>query len=204
MPGSNLWQDNDCTRWRAAFDSYPEVIAAQGSDKLSNLDNWYLKTLPATLKERDEPFMTLDDLEGVMAWKMSRGVWRERNRVLVSGNNPTSVEDTSRKAFAAAPDPREPIKILSGLAGVGAATASAVMAAYMPSHYPFFDELVALQIPALGPVVFTLKYYLAYAEALRERAQQLSEACGQKWTPQDLSQALWAVSGGKIAHPELR
>lgn len=199
-----LWLDDDCSKWRAALDSYGQVIAAQGSEKLTNLDNWYSSTLPRTLAEREEPFLALDELEGVTAWKMSRGVWRERNRLLVSGNKAETVIEAGRKAFALSPDPKQPIKILSELAGVGAATASAVMAAYAPQIYPFFDELVALQIPGLGPVAFTLKYYLAYAEALRERAKQLSEHCGEEWTSQAISQALWSHSGGKIAHPELR
>jgi hypothetical protein len=201
---SGLWQDKDCSKWKDALESYDEVIAAQGSDKLTNLDTWYSSTLPQTLAEREEPFLALDELEGVTAWKMSRGVWRERNRLLVSGNDPQAVIEASRKAFASSPDPKQPIKILSDLAGVGAATASAVMAAYAPDVYPFFDELVANQIPGLGPVAFTLKYYLDYARALRERAAQLSEQCEEQWTPQMLSQALWANSGGKIAHPELR
>jgi hypothetical protein len=196
----NLWKSSECAPWHAALDNYPAVIAAQGSERLTRLDKWYLYELPPLIKARPEPYITLDELKEVTSWKMARGVWRERNRWLVSGNAPEAVEEASCKAFAAAPDPRKPINTLSTLAGVGPATASAVMAAYAPETYPFFDELVAHRIPGLGPVDFTLKYYVAYAEALRERATQLTATCPHRpWTPHDLSQALWSASGGKAA-----
>ena len=67
------------------------------------------------------------------------------------------------------------------------------MAAFAPETYPFFDELVAGQVPALGPVKWTLGYYGKYAAALRERAAAL----GGEWTPATVAQALWAQWGGK-------
>jgi hypothetical protein len=83
---------------------------------------------------------------------------------------------------------------LATLAGVGPATASAIVAASAPERYPFFDELVAGQIPALGKVAWTLGYYVRYAEALRERARGLAG----EWTPVLLERALWAHVGGKV------
>lgn len=199
MSISNLWDGDDCERWQEALDNYPEVIAAQGSDRLAGLDRWYDEELPQLVRARDEPLVTLEELQQVAAWKMTRGVWRERNRQLIAGNPPEVIKETSRKAFAASPDPRKPITLLSELAGVGPATASAVMAAYAPEVYPFFDELVAGQIGGLGPVAFTAKYYAAYAEALRARAGRLSAECGRTWTPHGVAQALWANSGGKAS-----
>ena len=79
------------------------------------------------------------------------------------------------------------------LAGVGPATASAVTAAVAPELYPFFDELVAAQVPGLGKVAWTLSYYGRYAAALRERA----DALGAPWTPVMVERALWSSVGGK-------
>ncbi len=127
-------------------------------------------------------------------------MWRERNRQLVRGNPSAKVKQTAQEAFAAVPDPRKPVDILSTLAGVGPATSSAVLACYAPEIYPFFDELVAAQIPQLGKVAFTATYYQRYAAALRERAARLSAQCAHRaWTAHDVSQALWAASGGKAA-----
>lgn len=198
MKTMNIWNEQDCAHWHTALDSYPQVITAQGSERLARLDGWYSYELPALLAARHEPYVTLEELERITAWKMLRGVWRERNRLLVKSNPSEQVMSLSRKAFAEVPDPRKPISTLSALAGVGPATASAVMAAYAPQVYPFFDELVSAQIPGLGPVDFSAKYYVAYAEKLRERAEQLSAACAHHpWNVQDVAQALWANSGGK-------
>jgi hypothetical protein len=167
-----IWDRDDCNLWLEMLESYPEVIAAQGSERLVELDDWYRNKLPGVLSARAEAHITLEELQRVAAWKMTRGVWRERNRQLIGGNPPADVEEAGRKAFAASPDPRKPISVL---------------------------DLIAAQIPGLGPVAFTARYYVAYAEALRERASRLTELCERKWTPHDVGQALWAASGGKVA-----
>ncbi len=195
----NLWTTKSCVNWHSALDLYPAVVEQQGVRGLQQVDNWYRTEFPVLLQAREPAFMTHEELEQVTRWKMLRGVWRERNRLLVAGNDRREVEQASREACAAVPDPRQPILVLSRLAGVGPATASGVLAAFRPDIYPFFDELVAAQIPDLGPASFTAPYYLRYAARLCERADKLNKACThQQWTAQDLSQALWAASGGKV------
>ncbi|MBI4790381.1 MAG: hypothetical protein HY782_25400 [Chloroflexi bacterium] len=197
-----LWRNEKCDEWHSALERYSAVIQAQQVRGLPELDIWYRNELPALISTRKPAYITRDELERATVWKMKRGVWRERNRMLVIGNDPALVKQTSQECFAAVPDVRRPITILSALAGVGPATASAVLAGHSPNVYPFFDELVAQQIPGLGAVAFTAAYYQRYAAALRERAAKLNSQCKhQEWTAHDLSQALWANSGGKIAQP---
>ncbi len=197
----NLWSRHNCDEWHQAINRYPAIVEQQGVRSLVEADLWYRVEFPSRLKQREPLYITHQELEQVTRWKMLRGVWRERNRLLVAGNKPREVERSSREAFAAAPDPRQPIAILSNLAGVGPATASAVLAAARPDLYPFFDELVAAQIPDLGPVSFTPAYYHRYAAQLRERSEQLNQVCGHEvWTAHQMSQALWAASGGKRAN----
>ena len=164
MPtGKNIegaWQEDDCAIWQGWLGGYEGAIAALDNEKLSNLDRWFREELPGRIIERVPPCIYHDDLIGIAAWKMHRGVWRERNRQLVASNAPERVEEISREAFAAVPDPRKPVALLSTLAGVGPATASAALAAYAPHLYPFFDEVVAAMMPALGSVAFTLPCYL--------------------------------------------
>ncbi len=197
----NLWASNKCEDWHAALDRYADVIEMQHVNGLVELDDWYRSELPKLIVKRSPAYITREEWEQVTKWKMKRGVWRERNRLLVRGNAPELVKRTSMEAFAAIPDPRKPVDLLSNLAGVGPATSSAVLASITPEVYPFFDELVAVQIPKLGKVAFTASYYQRYAEQLRERTERLNKKCGhRKWTAQVMSQALWSASGGKAVH----
>lgn len=194
----NLWASNKCADWHSVFERYADVIQAQRVNGLFELDAWYRNELPSIIAARSRAYITLGELEQVIKWKMKRGVWRERNRLLVLSNLSALVKKTSQDAFALIPDPRKPVDLLSQLAGVGPATASGVLACVAPNIYPFFDELVAAQIPGLGKVAFTTTYYQRYAEELRKRAGRLNGKCvHHEWTAHETSQALWANSGGK-------
>jgi hypothetical protein len=192
---TDLWNSNSDRPWRAALDRYDDVVAAQDVSRLVELDRWYHGELPALVRARTPRHVMLDELAQLTEWKMKRGEWRARNLVLVKGNTPDEVVSTSTAALAAIPHPTKPISTLATLHGVGPATASAVAAAVAPDTYPFFDELVAAQVPALGEVKWTLGYYGKYAAQLRARAAAL----GGDWTAAMVERALWANSGGKAA-----
>ena len=105
------------------------------------------------------------------------------------------VVNASRSAAEQIPHPTKPVTALVALKGVGAATASALLAVMAPTVYPFFDEDVAAQVPMLGPVAWTNGYYAKYATALRERSAQLSALFGRAFTPVMVERALWAARG---------
>lgn len=188
-----LWNTAVAPVWQAALARYDEVIDRQGVAKLPDRERWYRDELPGLIAARRPRHVTLPELIRVTEWKMSRGKWRAPNLVLVKGNDAGLVKELSGSALAKAPHPTAPIRELAELAGVGPATASAVAAAAEPGLYPFFDELVAGQIPGLGKVAFTLSYYARYADALRERAARL----GGGWSAGMVERALWAQVGGK-------
>jgi hypothetical protein len=197
---SSLWSSDDAHAWRAAYDAYESLVEAQGVARLPELDRWYRDDLPAAIAGRPAPHVTHDELVRTTEWKMARGVWRGRNLALVRGNPAELVEATSAEGLAAIPDPRAPIAALARLAGVGPATASAIAAAAAPDIYPFFDELVAAQVPGLGAVAFTPAFYAKYASAIRERAAAL----GGRWTPVMAERALWSHVGGKSGTKQAR
>lgn len=197
---ATLWASDSADEWRAALDSYEAVVERQGVKPLPELDRWYRHDLPGLVAARRPAHVTHGELVRVTEWKMARGIWRARNLALVRGNPPETVERTSTAALAAIPDSRAPIAALSELAGVGPATASAIASAAAPEVYPFFDELVAAQVPGLGEVAFTPVYYAKYAAALRDRAGRL----GAPWTPSAVERALWAHVGGKAGTRKAR
>ena len=188
-----LWASTSARDWRAALDRYTEVVNAQGVAPLPELDRWYRGELPGLIAERRPAHVTLPELVRLTEWKMARGVWRAPNLVLVRSNPPADVVRTSTAALAAVPNVTTPIATLAKLKGVGPATASAAASAFAPEVYPFFDELVAAQVPSLGAVAWTLAFYARYADAIRARAAQLEGT----WTPSMVERALWANSGGK-------
>ena len=190
---NEIWVDDDPDSWWAALRTYDRVIVSQDSKRLPALDHWYRLELPATIQSRQPSFLKHEELVKLTEWKMARGVWRQRNLILVRSNAPDLVEKTSQDALSSIPDAKRPISILSRLSGVGPATASAVAAAAAPDIYPFFDDLVAAQIDGVGKIAFTRAFYGRYSEAIRDRAGRL----GAGWTPAMVEQALWANAGGK-------
>ncbi|MEO8140382.1 MAG: hypothetical protein ABI742_12090 [Gemmatimonadota bacterium] len=189
-----LWSSTNLAQWRSALASYDKVIASQEIEKLPDRDRWYRTELPGLIAARRPRHVTLPELVKLVEWKMTRGKFRARNLVLVKRNSAESVKGASTAGLSLVPHPTAPISKVAELEGVGPATASAVVSAAEPGLYPFFDELVAEQIPGLGPVAFTLGYYARYAEQIRARAKRL----GGRWTPVMVERALWANSGGKV------
>jgi len=197
---ASLWLNTSLAAWRGALQSYEDVVTRQGVAKLAELDEWYRGELPGAIAKRRARHVTLPELVKLTEWKMARGVWRAPNLVLVKGNAADAVKETSAEALASAPHPTAPIATMAKLDGVGPATASALAAAAERSIYPFFDEIVAAQVPGLGPVKWTLGYYAKYAETLRDRARTL----GGDWTPVMVERAVWASLGGKAGAAALR
>lgn len=190
---TDLWVSSARSEWRNALARYDHVVTAQGVARLAELDTWNRNELPDIIASRRTPHVTRDELVRLTEWKMARGVWRAPNLILVRSNAPDAVVEVSTQALASIPHPSAPIVVLATLAGVGPATASAVAAAAAPGTYPFFDELVAAQVPQLGKIAWTLGFYARYADAIRARAAAL----GDDWTPVMVERALWAHVGGK-------
>ncbi|HEY0928542.1 MAG TPA: hypothetical protein VGE27_01380 [Gemmatimonas sp.] len=183
-----LWTVSDNVTWRAALDAYPAVIAQQSPPRLVELDTWYRQTLTSDVQARSPRLVTHEELVRLTEWKMTRGVWRGPNLTLVRSNTPDAVERAGRLAAEHIAQLTKAIGAYTALAGVGPATASAVLALVAPDRYPFFDEIVAAQVDGLGPVAWSTSYYRRYAAALVERATQL----GAGWDAVMVERALWA------------
>ena len=194
----SLFEEGACGPWKEALEGYSEAVSHRAVSRLDDLDHWYHGELPRLLAERVPPQMFSSELVRVTEWKMKRGLFRGRNLFLVKSNDPDVVARTTAEAFALVPHLRKPVSRICDLAGVGPATASAVLAALRPDLYPFFDEAVAEAIPGLGKAAFTLVYYEKYQGRLRDRARELSVVCTDvAWTAHLVGVALWAASAKK-------
>jgi anti-sigma factor RsiW len=195
---TSIWNVARCEEWAAALAAYPAQVAAVGDPKLVVLDDWYRDELPAAIVARRPAHVTRDELVRVVEWKMRRGAFRPRNLALARSNSDEAVETASGEAFERAGDVNAAIRRLGILSGIGPATASAVLAAFQPERYPFFDDVVAGAIPDFGAVKFSIREYLDYAARLQERAALLAVGCpAGGWTPELVGRALWSAAGGK-------
>jgi hypothetical protein len=136
--GISLWESKGCGPWHLALDNYPAVIQSQDVPGLEELDAWYRLELPGQIAPRLRPYVTLDELMRVALWYMKRDLRGDPKLRLLAQNDPANVEEISAEAFSVIQHPRHPVRILCTLMGVGPTTASAVLAAYFPSLYPFF------------------------------------------------------------------
>jgi hypothetical protein len=186
----DLWKSTDVQIWKKAREAYLLRIEAFGDEELVALEQWRRNELHAAAMKRKPPHATHEELVKLTRWKMKRGEWRARNLMLVKGNESARVASLTADAIAAMPDPRKPIALIAELDGVGPATASSLVSALRPEVYPFFDEVVAKQLPGIEKVAFTIPFYLRYAEALRSRATAL----GKGWTADAVAEALFAVA----------
>lgn len=204
-----LWNTKTCKTWQASLDQYEGLLLAHKINELDKIDAWYRGELPSLVAERTPPYVTKDEFMEILRWKMKRGDWREPNRLRIANTDARVIKKAAQDALtlareldAAVPtaskEYKKPIQILCELDGVGPATASAVLVPLRPDLYPFFDEWIGKQIEGLGKVAFTPSYYWKYADALRGKAAELRKKCGDAWNAQEVGQALWVVSGGKL------
>jgi hypothetical protein len=80
------------------------------------------------------------------------------------------VKSASEKAFKSLPDISKAVKELTVLKGVGAATASAVLAAYAPDIAPFMSD-EAMEVALGNSKDYSLKQYLLFATKLQDKAK---------------------------------
>ncbi|KAF2461663.1 hypothetical protein BDY21DRAFT_278557, partial [Lineolata rhizophorae] len=144
---------------------YPELVP----DKLRELDQLRLETIPASLQQRaknGDAYLTKGEVLQLMEWKLKHGTFRPGLLNRVASNSSEAVESTTRAAFytyanstgssesgvktsAMASMSHPPLSTLiaalntlTTLNGIGPATASLLLSTLAPASVPFFsDEL---------------------------------------------------------------
>ncbi|XP_023197083.1 uncharacterized protein LOC102220265 isoform X2 [Xiphophorus maculatus] len=206
--------------WRRVYKKYWDVVEATAKakkPKLLQLDKWYQEELPALILSRPDKHITLSELKMLMEWKLTfceinqfqcgpksscrklsiknRGKFRPRLQQLAASNGEDAVQKRSRTALGLLPDVPAAVAELSGLKGVGPATASAVLAAAAPALTAFMSDEAAENVPGLQPVQYTAKHYALYLDKMAAQAAKLNRVDPQQdWTPHRLELCLWATA----------
>ncbi|XP_054913933.1 uncharacterized protein zgc:112496 isoform X1 [Poeciliopsis prolifica] len=193
--------------WRRVYEKYRDVMEAAAKarrPKLLQLDKWYQEELPALILSRPDKHITLSELKMLMEWKLTaacvscvvqRGKFRPRLQQLVASNDQDAVQKRSRTALGLLPDVPAAVAELSGLKGVGPATASAVLAAAAPALAAFMSDEAVENVPGLQPVQYTAKHYALYLDKMAAQAAKLNRVDPlQDWTPHRLELCLWAAA----------
>ncbi|KAJ9293398.1 hypothetical protein DTO271G3_7894 [Paecilomyces variotii] len=140
----------------------PEKQVEKDLDALLKLDEWRYEVLPSKVREREEKekdglFIEKEELVQLMDWKLKHGVFRPTLQGLVKSNQAPLIRKSTAAAYAALPTadsaandpdaafPKASLDAVTGLRGVGPATASLILCAgtYLSdtkTQVPFFSD----------------------------------------------------------------
>ena len=162
---------------------------AQEGKQLLKDDLWMWSQLSEKLQKQN--YCKLSQFERIVDWKMTRGLFRPRNKQLLSDNGESDVEKYSREAFEMADSqPKKAISLLCKLKGIGPATASALLAVYCPEKYAFMSD-EGMTTAGL-PLKYTEKAYADYKSAIDNKINALPFL--HDWSANDVQQALWCYT----------
>lgn len=192
--------------------------APQGGETLAELDEWY-QALPhlASLNDLASSIHDKPSLVRLMRWKLAREKHRPMLLSLIASNPPAVCTEVLRRAaerllshhtlslsssssFPASEllnAVQATMKILAELRGVGPATASAIVAAWVPHGIFQSDELALNLLGTHTKIEYTWPFYKRfYADAVQclqrvSSAEEHSSAAVQ--TGRDLERVAWCM-----------
>lgn len=129
---------------------------------------------------------TRDELILICAWKT------ERSKSRVATNTETEAEFATGRAFRAA-DEGLRIEALTGLAGVGVPTASALLFFAFPNDYPILDVRALESLGQKARTSYPAPYWIDYLLACRRISKELGVPI------RTLDKALWQASKERAA-----
>jgi len=187
--------------WEELHGSYTQTVSSISNNSkmklLEKMDLWYNNELREEIRKNSR--INKEQLIQIAEWKMTRGVWRPRNKSLIENNSDASVVKTSKEAIQIlqeeadiSPDAiKRSLSHLCKLQGIGPATASAVLSG-SSSQIPFMSD------EGLGyfniPLKYTLSDYMSYYVKILALARSLSGNCNLR----TLEQAIWVKKRNNI------
>lgn len=158
----------------------------------------YLKGKFAKLRQERVPlYLTLDEFDAILHWKLRGQYGRQRERRQVNTDN---VIRTVTQAALSLTHPDEDYEtelrlgILCTLRGVGVPVASAILALVFPERYAVIDFRGWRQVFGEERTTFSISDYIRYLCEIRRLALELG------WPVQEVDLAIWEydrINGGK-------
>jgi hypothetical protein len=168
-----------------------EQIAPYGRAGADYEDTEQLKAEMAQLRgERDPLYLTQDEFERILQWKLGQQIGRQRRRR--ESNTEEIIQKVTGLALTIShPEDKEyelelRVGVLCCLRGVEVPVASAVLALLFPKEYAVIDFRVWRQLFGEERSVFTTGNYKQYMQELRPLADELG------WSVQEVDHAIWA------------
>ncbi|EGF77560.1 hypothetical protein BATDEDRAFT_91565 [Batrachochytrium dendrobatidis JAM81] len=198
-----LLAGNDVAEWRKALFGYNKAITALAATKkkavsgidLVHLDTWKLTLDANTLYDKAT-------VVKIVQWKLLRGTYRPNLLNRVMSNSVESIHSAISaaqhhllKVGSSKEDHKmilSALESLSELAGIGPATASAILSC-MSSAVPFMSDEVIGSLPGTDPkkLKYTFKQYREILETLTAKSNALNKADTMEWSPRSVERALW-------------
>jgi len=189
VPGAiALTKVTDVDTWIRVEAQFDDMMKAKHEDLLL-FDAKCRDSIKPSGEKRHAVFTKDDLLKRFVPWKFAKGKARPMLWKTLRGNSDDEVLGAASKAFQLADQDkyRDAVVALTGLKGVGPATASAILYFYSDA-FPFMDDEVLECLH--GSRTYTLIVY----EKLREECITLGKRLGQDWTPRRVGRALWTAA----------
>ncbi|CAD6981955.1 unnamed protein product [Tilletia controversa] len=161
-----MFKEDELRGFLSRYDEALQVRseAHRTSNDLVNQDRWYRSKLRDALKtrraEKNGAYMTKGEMVKLMQWKLARGKWRPSLEAYVAAHEERDIRGATKDLFAAIdkeseksskePVSRQILKKITCLKGIGPATASAILAAYEPTRFPFLSDEAFVGVGKLG------------------------------------------------------
>ncbi len=148
-----------------------------------------LKTYLADKRCERQPFyLTANELEKILLWKLRGQIYRGRERR--KANTKEIIKKITGFALAIADDDDEyelelRINILCALRGVGVPVATAILALIFPEKYSTIDYRGWRQVFCEDKTTFSISDYKKYLKKIRKLADELD------WPVQEVDLAIW-------------
>jgi hypothetical protein len=141
-------------------------------------------------RERQPFFLTAEELEEILAWKLGQQMGRQR--ALRTANTDEIIQAITGLALTIHHQDKDyelelRVNLLCALRGVGVPVASAVLALVFPDEYAVIDYRVWRQLFDEGKQVFFVPDYRRYMGEIRRLAAELD------WPVQEVDHAIWEL-----------